>query len=66
MRLKDADGMAYIVEPDHSDPFGSILSGFALFDQTCVSQYLVFVRYYLFILGEMEPLIELHLYLIFN
>ena len=40
---KDADGMANSVDPDQTAPLGAVWSGFSLFAQPYMSQYLEFL-----------------------
>ena len=39
--MAPADGMANSEYPDQTAPLGAVLSGSALFAQTCLSQYLL-------------------------
>ena len=47
MHPKDADGMANSVDPDQTASSEAVWSWSALFDETYLSQYIEFVRYYL-------------------
>ena len=49
MHPKDADGMAYSVDPDQTASSEAVWSWSALFAETCLSQYIEFVRYPLYI-----------------
>ena len=45
MHPKDADGMANSVDPDQTASSEAVWSWSALFAETCLSQYIEFVRY---------------------
>ena len=47
MHPKDADGMANSVDPDQTASSEAVWSWSALFAETCLSQYIEFVRYYI-------------------
>ena len=48
MHPKDADGMAYSVDPDQTASSEAVWSWSALFAETYLSQYIEFVRYHKF------------------
>ena len=48
MHPKDADRMAYSVDPDQADPLGAVWSGSILFAYTYLSKNLESLRYYVF------------------
>ena len=41
MSQKDADRMAYSVDPDQTAPLGAVWSGSTLFAQSCLSKNLI-------------------------
>ena len=45
MSPNDADGMANSADPDQTAPLGAVLSGSALFAQTCLSENLGSLQY---------------------
>ena len=45
MHPKDADGMANSIDPDQTASLEAVWSWSALFAETCLSQYIEFVRY---------------------
>ena len=47
-RQKDAHGIANSEDPDRTAPLGAVWSGSALFAQTCLSENLCSLRYFLF------------------
>ena len=47
MHPKDAEGIAKSVDPDQTAPLGAVWSGSALFAQTCLSENLGKLRYYI-------------------
>ena len=47
MSPNHADGMANSVDPDQTAPLGAVWSGSALFAQTCLSENLGSLRYYI-------------------
>ena len=56
MHPKDADGMANSIDPDQTASSEAVLSWSALFAETCLSQYIEFVRYSKKILYDLTAL----------
>ena len=47
MHPKDAEGIANSVDPDQTAPLGAVWSGSSLFAQTCLSENLGILQYFL-------------------
>ena len=60
MHPKDAERIANSVDPDQTTPLGAVWSGSALFAQTCLSENLGILRYYLKIVLRTIPLLAIY------